>query len=94
MSCRPRPAFPALLDRERAGASAKERDAAAAVDALQAAAAEPRGTPAPDLRVDPRSAARPGGRLELAVDPSRFHFFDPESGARLASAPAELQAAR
>ena len=45
-------------------------------------------------RVDPRSVARPGGRLELAVDPSRFHFFDPGTGARLESAAArELQAA-
>ena len=46
-------------------------------------------------RVDPRSAARPAGRLELAVDPSRVHFFDPSSGERLATAAtAELQAAR
>ncbi len=47
-------------------------------------------------RVDPRSAARPAGRLELAVDPSRFHFFDPETGDRLAAAgaAAELASAR
>jgi len=45
-------------------------------------------------RVDPRSAARPGGPLELAVDPARFHFFDPASGARIAPvAAAELQPA-
>ena len=46
-------------------------------------------------RVDPRSAARPGRRLELAVDPARFHFFDPATGARLETltAAAELQAA-
>ena len=44
-------------------------------------------------RIDPRSAARPGHRLALAVDPSRFHFFDPESGERLATAAAELQPA-
>jgi multiple sugar transport system ATP-binding protein len=45
-------------------------------------------------RVDPRSAARPAGRLELAVDAARFHFFDPESGERLAPvAAAELQPA-
>jgi multiple sugar transport system ATP-binding protein len=46
-------------------------------------------------RVDPRSAASPGRRLELAVDPSRFHFFDPATGARLGTvaAAAELQAA-
>ncbi len=43
-------------------------------------------------RVDPRSDARPGRGLELAVDPARFHFFDPESGERLetaAGAPAQ-----
>ena len=45
-------------------------------------------------RVDPRSDARPGRRLELAVDPARFHFFDAESGERLATATSELQTAR
>jgi len=44
-------------------------------------------------RIDPRSAARPGHRLALAVDPSRFHFFDPESGERLVTAAAALQPA-
>jgi multiple sugar transport system ATP-binding protein len=36
-------------------------------------------------RVDPKSEARPGRTLRLAVDPAGFHFFDPESGARLAA---------
>jgi multiple sugar transport system ATP-binding protein len=36
-----------------------------------------------NARVDPRTAARVGGRLGLAVDPARFHFFDPETGASL-----------
>jgi multiple sugar transport system ATP-binding protein len=31
-------------------------------------------------RVDARTLARPGGRVTLSLDPSRFHFFDPESG--------------
>ena len=31
-------------------------------------------------RLDPRSRVRGAGRVELAVDPARFHFFDPESG--------------
>ena len=31
-------------------------------------------------RVSARSAARPGAPLELAVDTSRLHFFDPSSG--------------
>jgi multiple sugar transport system ATP-binding protein len=34
-------------------------------------------------RVDPATTARPGQRLRLAVDASKFHFFDPGSGARL-----------
>ncbi len=34
-------------------------------------------------RVDPRTRARPGGRVRLSVDPARFHFFDPESGRAL-----------
>ena len=34
-------------------------------------------------RVDPRTRARRGGRLRLAVDPARFHFFDPETGSSL-----------
>ena len=37
-------------------------------------------------RVDPQTSARPGRPLRLAVDPSRFHFFDPATGARLAHA--------
>jgi multiple sugar transport system ATP-binding protein len=34
-------------------------------------------------RVDPGTTARPAAPLRLAVDPSRFHYFDPESGLRL-----------
>ena len=33
--------------------------------------------------VDERSDVRPGMRIKLALDPSRFHFFDVESGATL-----------
>ena len=36
-----------------------------------------------NARVDPRTAAHVRGRLTLAVDPARFHFFDPETGASL-----------
>jgi len=39
-------------------------------------------------RVDPRSAARQGAPLRLAIDPRRFHFFDPVTGSALASEPA------
>ena len=34
-------------------------------------------------RVDPATSARPGAPLRLAVDPSRFHYFDPQTGLRL-----------
>src|SRR4051794_6432549 len=34
-------------------------------------------------RVDPRTTARVGSRLRLAVDPSRLYFFSPETGERL-----------
>jgi multiple sugar transport system ATP-binding protein len=50
-------------------------------------------------RVDARTAARVGDRLELAVDSERLHFFDPQTGARLVpqnahgAAAAELAAA-
>jgi multiple sugar transport system ATP-binding protein len=36
-------------------------------------------------RVDPKTRARVGDQLELAVDPSAFHFFDRESGKALLS---------
>jgi len=35
-------------------------------------------------RVSPRSRARIGDAIELAVDVSRFHFFDPDSGLAIA----------
>jgi multiple sugar transport system ATP-binding protein len=34
-------------------------------------------------RVDARTAAHVGGKLRLAVDPHRFHFFDPTTGESL-----------
>jgi multiple sugar transport system ATP-binding protein len=34
-------------------------------------------------RVDPRTHARVGGKVRLAVDPRRFHFFDLASGGNL-----------
>ena len=36
-------------------------------------------------RLDPRTTARQGHGLDVAVDPSRFHFFDPDTGAALAA---------
>ena len=35
-------------------------------------------------RLDPRTIARQGDTMELAVDPARFHFFDVEDGSALA----------
>jgi multiple sugar transport system ATP-binding protein len=35
-------------------------------------------------RISPRSRARIGEAIELAVDAARFHFFDPESGLAIA----------
>jgi multiple sugar transport system ATP-binding protein len=51
-------------------------------------------------RVDARTTARVGGRVELAVDPQRLHFFDRDTGLRLeraassAAATAELTTSR
>jgi multiple sugar transport system ATP-binding protein len=46
-------------------------------------------------RVDPTTAARPAAQLRLAVDPSKFHYFDPQTGLRLdtAAVPAPVAAA-
>jgi multiple sugar transport system ATP-binding protein len=45
-------------------------------------------------RVDPRTEARIGDRLTLAIDPSRLYFFDPETGESLlgSTAPAAATA--
>jgi hypothetical protein len=34
-------------------------------------------------RVDPRTTARVGSTIRLAVDPSRFYYFSPETGETL-----------
>jgi multiple sugar transport system ATP-binding protein len=34
-------------------------------------------------RVDARTTARPGDRVVLSVDPSRFHYFDKDTGMRV-----------
>ncbi len=38
-------------------------------------------------RVDPRTSARVAGTVRLAVDPSRFYFFSPDSGESLLGRP-------
>ena len=44
-------------------------------------------------RIDPRTTARPGGKVTLAVDPAGFHFFDPDTGETLRAREGELAAA-
>jgi multiple sugar transport system ATP-binding protein len=44
-------------------------------------------------RIDPETSVRAGQVLRLAVDPARFHFFDPETGLRLSPAGAGAIAA-
>jgi multiple sugar transport system ATP-binding protein len=44
-----------------------------------------------NARVDPRTAGRVGAPLRLALDPSRFHFFEPVTGASLLEETAELK---
>jgi multiple sugar transport system ATP-binding protein len=39
-----------------------------------------------DARVDPRTDARPGATVRLAIDPRGFHFFDVATGQNLAAA--------
>jgi len=43
-------------------------------------------------RVDAQSKAQVGETVELALDPRRFHFFDPETGARLSGRDAPVLA--
>jgi multiple sugar transport system ATP-binding protein len=42
-------------------------------------------------RLDPRTTGKPGAPLQLAVDPERFHFFDPVTGESLIEAPSSTQ---
>jgi multiple sugar transport system ATP-binding protein len=44
-------------------------------------------------RVDPQTSARVGATIRLAVDSSKFHYFDPASGLRLTATPAPVLAA-
>jgi multiple sugar transport system ATP-binding protein len=55
-----------------------EARAAAAGDSLLAA-----GHTLFTARIDPAAAVRVGEPVTLAVDPARFHFFDPDGGASL-----------
>jgi len=44
-----------------------------------------------NARVDPRTRARVGAPLTLAVDPGRLHFFDPQTGASLVTSAQEAE---
>ena len=46
-----------------------------------------------NARVDPRTSARVGSPMRLALDPARFHFFDPATGSSLLRNVAAGQAA-
>jgi multiple sugar transport system ATP-binding protein len=43
--------------------------------------------------VDARTAARPGRRARLSINPARFHFFDRETGKAISRRPVEVAAA-
>ena len=43
-----------------------------------------------NAQIDPRTKAAPGQTLRLTVDPSRFHFFDPDTGGSLTGQTAAL----
>jgi multiple sugar transport system ATP-binding protein len=42
-------------------------------------------------KVDPRTRARAGGKLRLAINPAAFHFFDAETGVSLAESVGERE---
>ena len=59
------------------------RRAASDVTGREEAALLPESRALFSARIDPRARARVGQPLELALDPARLHFFDPETGATL-----------
>ena len=63
------------VDAKRVTPEAVDAEAAPASDILVG-----ESTALINARIDPRTTARVGSRLRLAVDPSRFHFFDTTTG--------------
>jgi multiple sugar transport system ATP-binding protein len=61
----------------------EDPEAAAAPIPLVAA----KGTSVFTAAVDSRTAARPGHQVRLSVNPARFHFFDPQTGAAIGNRP-------
>jgi multiple sugar transport system ATP-binding protein len=52
----------------------------AAKDAVEAEDLTLEGQSMWTARVSPKTSARPGRTIELAIDPGAFHFFDSDSG--------------
>jgi multiple sugar transport system ATP-binding protein len=52
------------------------------------------GTSVFTAAVDARTAAQPGGRVRLSVNPDRFHFFDRDTGRVIRTRPLEVPAPR
>ena len=62
----------------------RELAAETGLEALEGLEANAGGAPLHLVaRVSPRSSAREGDRLTLAVDTGELHFFDPETGASI-----------
>jgi multiple sugar transport system ATP-binding protein len=78
-----------ILFRIDAPPVATEDTIAAATDEGDEAAVTPllgeEGTSMFCARVDARTKARPGDRVRLSVDATRFHYFDRETGIRVAA---------
>ncbi len=68
-----------------------QEDPEAAAAPIPLVAAE--GTSMFTAAVDARTAARPGRRIRLSVNPARFHFFDRDSGRAVGTRPVEVAAA-
>jgi multiple sugar transport system ATP-binding protein len=67
-----------------AGEEAKELAAATGAEAVEQVERQRQGGRTEVVaRLNPRTGARKGDRLELVVDTSRLHFFDPATGAGL-----------
>jgi len=62
-----------------------EEDPEAAATPIPLVAAK--GTSVFTAAVDSRTAARPGRQARLSVNPARFHFFDPQTGAAIGNRP-------
>jgi multiple sugar transport system ATP-binding protein len=59
----------------------------AAKDEVEAEELAGHGEPV-TARVNPETSARPGHNIDLAVDVTQLHFFDPQTGQAIARQPA------